>query len=45
MITPLGNANYTEMVNVELTLNFTFLKFSLSKEVSISILHLKPNAT
>ena len=45
MISPLGNANYAEMVNVGLTLNLTFLKISLSKEMSIPILHLKPNAT
>ena len=31
MITPLGNANYAEMVNVELKLNLRFLKISLSK--------------
>ena len=45
MITPLGNANYAEMVNVKLTLNLTFLKISLSKEMTIPIPHLKPNAT
>ena len=43
--TPLGNANYAKKVNVEVTLNSTFLKISLSKEMSIPILHLKPNAT
>ena len=45
MITPLGNANDSEIVSVELTLNLAFLKISLSKEMSIPILHLKPNAT
>ena len=45
MITPLRNVNYAEMVNVELTLKLTFFKTLLSKEMSIPILHLKPNAT
>ena len=45
MITPLGNANYAETVNVEFTLNFTFLKISLREEMSMSIIHFRPNAT
>ena len=35
MITPLGNANYAEMVNVELKLNLRFLKISLSKGFTV----------
>ena len=42
---PLGNVNYAKIVNVELTLNLMFLKVSFGKEMSIPILHLKPNVT